>query len=188
MPRKGKMLTVSNLARLSARGRAALGIAALLCIGVASATVAGCGSADPGVRPTSASRNFPLSDLQREILPAPNGNMLVYVMDTDAKRGEGMMYVQDIEWGGDRGMIFVYPDEQFRRYTGRNVIMPLDIAFIAADGTVLGKQNIIPFNETPIDSHVQAQYVLEARFGRLGVYGIEVGTKLTIPPTITAKE
>jgi len=183
------MLTVSNLARLSARGRAALGIAALLCIGVASATVAGCGSADPGVRPTTASRNFPLSDLQRDTIGYPGGQMMVYVMDTDPKRGEGMMYVQDAEFPIDRGMIFVYPDEQLRRFHGKNVWFILDLTFIAADGTVLEQKQMLPFVENPpVASDVRAKYVLETRGGYIYDIGVRPGTKLTIPDTIVAKE
>ena len=95
----------------------------------------------------------------------------------------------------DDGMLFAYPDEYERGFWMKNTLIPLDIAFFTADGTLLN------VNETPIaadpragpwptsPSKGPARFVLEMQLGWFKKKGIVdrsgnivPGTKGQIPP------
>ncbi|MHC4605848.1 MAG: DUF192 domain-containing protein [Planctomycetota bacterium] len=60
----------------------------------------------------------------------------------NSERTRGLMYRRRMS--ADEGMLFCYPNDDHRQYWMRNTFIPLDLAFIASDGTVLNVE------ETPI--------------------------------------
>ncbi|MBI3856057.1 MAG: DUF192 domain-containing protein [Planctomycetes bacterium] len=112
---------------------------------------------------------------------------------TEAERNHGLMFRPRMS--PDDGMLFAYADEYERGFWMKNTLIPLDIAFFSADGTLLN------VNETPTaadpragpwptsPSKGQARYVLEMHLGWFKKKGITdgsgnfaPGTKALIPP------
>ncbi|NBV22745.1 MAG: DUF192 domain-containing protein [Proteobacteria bacterium] len=64
------------------------------------------------------------------------------------------------------GMIFIFQSADRRSFWMRNTLVPLDIAYIAADGTLLDVHAAQPRDETPVPSDSdRVQFVLEMRQG-----------------------
>lgn len=64
------------------------------------------------------------------------------------------------------GMIFIFDDPGRRSFWMRNTLVPLDIAYLASDGTLLDVHAAQPRDETPVPSDTdRVQYVLETRQG-----------------------
>lgn len=64
------------------------------------------------------------------------------------------------------GMIFIFDGPDRRSFWMRNTLVPLDIAYIAPDGTLLEVHAAQPKNETPLPSDSdRVQFVLETRQG-----------------------
>ena len=64
------------------------------------------------------------------------------------------------------GMIFIFDTPDRRSFWMRNTLVPLDIAYIAPDGTLLEVHAAQPRNETPLPSDSdRVQFVLETRQG-----------------------
>lgn len=64
------------------------------------------------------------------------------------------------------GMIFIFDEPGRRSFWMRNTLVPLDIAYITADGTLLEVHAAQPRNETPLPSESdRIQFVLETRQG-----------------------
>ena len=64
------------------------------------------------------------------------------------------------------GMIFIFDEPGQRAFWMRNTLVPLDIAYIAPDGTLLEVHAAQPRNETSIPSDSdRVQFVLEMRQG-----------------------
>ena len=95
---------------------------------------------------------------------------------TEAEREKGLMFRTEL--APDAGMLFVYPGEQQVSFWMQNTLIPLDMLFIAADGTVKTIQvNARPYDTTPIPSEVPVQYVLEIAGGRSDQIGLKPGDK-----------
>jgi uncharacterized membrane protein (UPF0127 family) len=64
------------------------------------------------------------------------------------------------------GMIFIFDEPGRRSFWMRNTLVPLDIAYLAPDGTLLEVHAAQPRNETPLPSESdRVQFVLETRQG-----------------------
>ena len=64
------------------------------------------------------------------------------------------------------GMIFIFEEPGRRAFWMRNTLVPLDIAYIAPDGTLLEVHAAQPRDESPIPSDSErVQFVLETRQG-----------------------
>ena len=64
------------------------------------------------------------------------------------------------------GMIFIFEDTGRRSFWMRNTLVPLDIAYIATDGTLLDVHAAQPRDESPVPSdNDRVQFVLEMRQG-----------------------
>lgn len=133
-------------------------------------------------------RMFQLRELQRVNIKFGKKVIPSWVMDTEMKRQEGMMYLTESEVKENEGMIFVFKRAQPLSFWMRNTILPLDLMYLDAKGRVLNVAMGRPFDESPIPSAGPAQYVLEMRFGSARRLGIRSGSLLTIPPSVKAKE
>ena len=76
---------------------------------------------------------------------------------------------------GDRGMIFPYEPPQEVAFWMKNTLIPLDIIYIRADGTIARIVHAEPMDLTPLPSGEPIAGVLEIRGGRAAELGIKEG-------------
>ena len=98
---------------------------------------------------------------------------------TDPARSRGLMY--RTQMADDDGMLFVWKAERPRSFWMRNTCIPLDMLFIAADGTIVGIQEQVPvLNDAPRAIHCPAQNVLELNAGWTRKHGVVAGQRVQI--------
>jgi len=78
----------------------------------------------------------------------------------------------------DRGMIFPYEPAQEVAFWMKNTLIPLDIVFIRADGTIARITRAKELDLTPLPSGEPIVAVLEIRAGRSAELGIREGDKV----------
>jgi uncharacterized protein len=68
----------------------------------------------------------------------------LWVADTPELRSRGLMNVTDPELGGRPGMVFSYDDDTSSAFWMRNTPLPLTIAYVGADGSVVSTTDMEP--------------------------------------------
>jgi len=102
------------------------------------------------------------------------------VADTSAERDRGLMDRESLAAG--HGMVFVFEDAGPRAFWMKNTLVPLDMIFVAPNGTVLNVEHAAPQpNASDAElkryrSEGDAQYVIEANRGFANETGIRSGT------------
>lgn len=96
------------------------------------------------------------------------------IADDKAERQRGLM--ERTALAEEAGMLFVFGREQPLSFWMRNTLIPLSIAYIAADGRIVDIEDMEPLDdETKHPSAQPAQYALEVNQGFFEERGIEVG-------------
>jgi len=104
----------------------------------------------------------------------------VEIADTPQSRAVGLMNRENM--ARSAGMLFVFERAQPVAFWMRNTLIPLDMLFIAADGTVKRiHENAVPLDETSIPGGNGIQYVLEINGGLSRAMGISVGSVVRNP-------
>lgn len=99
----------------------------------------------------------------------------VEVARTADQQRHGMMFRTSI--APDRGMLFPYDPPQAIAFWMRNTLIPLDIIFIRADGTIARISTAVPQTDTPVPSGEPVAAVLEIAGGRAAELGIREGDR-----------
>jgi uncharacterized protein len=102
------------------------------------------------------------------------------IAQTPEQQATGMMFRR--EMGRNEGMLFVNDAAAERCFWMKNTLIPLAIAFIADDGTIV---NIAEMPAQTLDSHCSAKpvrYALEMNKGWFARHGIGAGSKLRGAP------
>ncbi|MBI5279164.1 MAG: DUF192 domain-containing protein [Burkholderiales bacterium] len=125
----------------------------------------------------SAQAQQPQMDLPRVQLAAGMHQIDAQVARTPDQRSIGLMHRKDMP--SHEGMLFVfeYPGQQC--FWMKNTLLPLSIAFIADDGTVV---NIEEMAAQTLESHCSAKpvrYALEMNKGWFAKRGVKPGARLT---------
>lgn len=100
----------------------------------------------------------------------------VELATNDAQRERGLMFRQRMD--PDRGMLFVHDREEPLAYWMKNTLIPLDMIFIRADGTIARIAHAKALDETPVPAGEPVAAVLEIRAGRAAELGIREGDKV----------
>lgn len=110
------------------------------------------------------------------------------VADTSYERSEGLQHREDLP--KKSGMLFVYEEPRVLSFIMPNMNFPLDIIFIAENGTVLNVEEAEPEDpDTPREDYVRyrsngdAKWVVEINQGLSQQYGIGPGTQVEIGQT-----
>ncbi len=103
----------------------------------------------------------------------------VEIADDDDERQRGLM--GRTELAENAGMLFVYEAEQPRSFWMKDTLIPLSIAYIAAEGWIVDIQDMQPLDETSYSSAEPARYALEVNQGFFREQGIQVGDRLDLP-------
>ena len=107
----------------------------------------------------------------------------VWIAESAEDRGRGLMEVTDL--GDADGMLFVFESEGLHRFYMWQTPMPLDIAFLAGDGTFVARAAMEPCLEPSAAScaryapNVPYLLALEVPAGTLDDLGVGPGAKLT---------
>ena len=103
------------------------------------------------------------------------------VADERDERQTGLM--GRTELAPDAGMLFVFGRERNLSFWMRNTLIPLSIAYIAADGRIVDIQDMEPLDDEPPSyaSAEPAKYALEVNQGFFAERGVEVGGTVEIP-------
>ena len=100
----------------------------------------------------------------------------VQVAATPDQQERGLMFYKSL--GPDQGMIFPYEPPQDIAFWMKNTLIPLDIIFIRADGTIARITKAKALDETPLPSGEPVGAVLEIRGGRAAELGIKPGDRV----------
>ncbi|MES2813955.1 MAG: DUF192 domain-containing protein [Pseudomonadota bacterium] len=111
----------------------------------------------------------------------------VEVADDGEERAQGLMFRTELAPAS--GMLFVYEMPRRVSFWMKNTLIPLDLVFADASGTVTRVHSgAVPGDLTPIDGGEGVQFVLEINAGLASKLGIGPGTLLRHPaiPSETA--
>ena len=101
----------------------------------------------------------------------------VEVARTVEEQARGLMFRESL--GANQGMIFPFDPPREASFWMKETLIPLDIIFIRADGTIaLIAANTVPHSLAPVSSGEPVAAVLELRGGRAGELGIREGDRV----------
>lgn len=102
----------------------------------------------------------------------------VEIAETNASRERGLMYRTSL--AADAGMLFDFHGDGEREFWMQNTLIPLDMLFVAEDGTVKTiHENARPMDTTSIPSGEPVRFVLEIAGGRSEEIGLKPGDKMS---------
>jgi hypothetical protein len=99
---------------------------------------------------------------------------------TPEQQMTGMMFRK--EMNGNEGMLFVNDEKSGRCFWMKNTLVPLTIAFIDDDGTIVNLADMKPQDERSHCARAPVRYALEMPQGWFDKRGIKAGFKLSGPP------
>ncbi len=104
----------------------------------------------------------------------------VELATNDAERSRGLMFRKEL--GAYEGMLFDFYQEMPVSFWMKNTLIPLDMVFIAGDGTVKHVHaNAVPLSTDPVPSLYPVRAVLEINGGSAALLGIKPGDKVRHP-------
>jgi uncharacterized membrane protein (UPF0127 family) len=103
----------------------------------------------------------------------------VQVAATPEEQQQGLMFFRSL--GADQGMIFPYDPPQPVSFWMHNTLIPLDMVFIRADGTIARIATAKALDDTPVPAGEPVAAVLEIRGGRAAELGIRAGDRVDWP-------
>jgi len=102
----------------------------------------------------------------------------VEIARTDEEKAQGLMYRKKLPDG--QGMIFVYDRDQQMSFWMKNTVIPLSIAFIAADGRIIEIRDMQPHDLSSVQSSRSVRYALETPQGWFGRAGVKAGDVINL--------
>ncbi len=136
----------------------------------------------------SPNRINQLKDLKVVTIKANGHPVKVWLMDTESKREEGMMFLKDQDVREDEGMLFLFPELQVNdgrhSFWMHNCPLGLDICYIGPNKRVLNVANGKPYDETPVAPTGDYRYVLEMKVNCARKLGVKPGTQVAIPDSL----
>ena len=123
-------------------------------------------------------------------LAAPKAMLKIQVVDNYAARERGLMCIAELP--RDAGMIFVFPIPGRLDFWMKDTRIPLDMIWVATDGTVTGVATNVPRTKPDApDADIarrsgEGRYVIELGTGEAKRVGIKRGTKFVLP-SLSAK-
>lgn len=148
-----------------------------LALGLAGACAFGCGGRRPELHDAASAAAV------LHVLQVAGRSVKVELAVNLNQRDLGLMHRTHLD--PDAGMLFVFRDDQPRSFWMRNTLIPLDVVFMDADGTVQNIAHGEPLVEVPtVNSLRPARLVLELNAGWSEEHGLQPGQRIEIPPGI----
>lgn len=104
-------------------------------------------------------------------------NIKAEVAQTERQREIGLMFRTSM--GANEGMIFVFERPGTQCFWMKNTLIPLSVAFLDEDGSVVNTDEMKAETEDPHCSHKPVRFVLEMNKGWFSKRGIKEGSKVT---------
>jgi len=98
------------------------------------------------------------------------------VVDTSAKRAEGLMFRKNLS--ANHGMLFVFDQAAQHCMWMRNTLIPLAVAFIDGQGRIINVEEMLPQTEDNHCAEKPAKFALEMSAGWFKNRGFGTGTPL----------
>lgn len=147
---------------------------------------------DPDIAPLrhNDKRLYQLKDLETTTIVLKDKHELkAWVMDTDAKRAEGMMFLEDKDFTEKQAMVFVFSAARELRFWMRNTLVPLDIAYVDSTGRIVRTYTMKALDETTdYSSYGNAKYAIEFKAGLFKKLGVRAGDFVAISSRVKAKD
>jgi len=178
-----------GILRAALAGLAALAVLALAgCSSSGSAPMAAGGGAATTVASVRSPEGFAAVTL---VVTLPDGTVhewCVWLADTPALRAQGLMAVTDPELGGAPAMVFTFPGDATSGFWMKDTLLPLSIAWYAADGTLVSAADMDPCpsdgGTCPITTAAGPyRYAVEVAQGDLGRLGLVEGSTISLGPS-----
>ncbi|MCB9899463.1 MAG: DUF192 domain-containing protein [Planctomycetes bacterium] len=145
------------------------------CFMLAALALPGCGD-EPRLMPVT---NDP-STSGRVVLDVAGRTVTAELAITPEQTQRGLMERTHLD--PDSGMLFLFQTERPRLFWMRNTRIPLDIVFLAGDGTVINVAEAPPLVERPgFASERPARFVLEMARGWCAQAGLRPGDRIDVP-------
>jgi uncharacterized membrane protein (UPF0127 family) len=114
--------------------------------------------------------------LPRVELRAGMHRIVAEVASTDESRSRGLMFRDKL--GTNEGMLFVFRDKAPHCFWMRNTLIPLSIAFLRDDGSVVNMAEMKPRTDDSHCAFEPVRYALEMERGWFASKGIKVGNRI----------
>jgi len=116
--------------------------------------------------------------LKKVLMKIKNYDFILDLALTDTSQRLGLMFRKSMP--KNRGMLFVFPEEQPRSFTMKNCKMDLDILGLDSNGYVVDKQTMYHRTQSdyPIDRPIM--YAIELNSGVADTIGINIGDQIGI--------
>jgi len=99
------------------------------------------------------------------------------IADDAKERSQGLMDVNNLP--ADKGMLFIFDENEPRSFWMANTPLPLDIFFLNANKTIVRiHYNTQPFSEKNLTSEQPAKYVIETNAGYSISHDLQEGMKV----------
>ena len=103
------------------------------------------------------------------------------VAQTPPERAKGLMWRRTL--APNEGMLFVFPDQAFHCFWMRNTYIPLSIAFLKNDGTIVNIEDMQPLDESSHCPQEPIRLAIEVNQGWFAERGIKPGLVIRgLPP------
>jgi uncharacterized membrane protein (UPF0127 family) len=163
------------------RGFVILGAVALLL-----APCSACGDDDDAVPAATVCATETPSGMfgYAPVVEFDDQRLFVEIADNDEERRTGLMNRACLE--ENSGMLFFYSGDVQSTFWMHDTFVPLSIAFVAADGTILEVEDMQPETDDLHYAPGPYRYGIEANQGWFAQHGIEAGDVATLPPNLSA--
>ena len=98
------------------------------------------------------------------------------VADNFVTRMQGLMHRPSM--GANEGMLFVFDDTGIQCMWMRNTLIPLSVAYLADDGTIINVEDMKPQTEDSHCTKKPVRFALEMNLGWFASKGLRPGAKL----------
>jgi uncharacterized membrane protein (UPF0127 family) len=139
----------------------------LLNAGLAAAAAAAC-----------ASHKLETAVLTIERAGSTPVEITVEIARTEEEKAQGLMHRKKLPDG--EGMIFIYDRDHQMSFWMKNTVIPLSIAFIAADGRIIEIKDMQPLDLSSVKSSRSVRYALETPQGWFDRAGVKPGDVINI--------
>ncbi len=134
---------------------------------------------------TKAVKQFKVSfkkEGELELRKKATDSLLVHldieIADDEYSTQTGLMYRKHMD--PNHGMLFIFPNEDYRSFYMKNTEIPLDIIYISENQRIVSIQkNAKPMDESSLPSEGPAKYVLEVNGGLSDEWTLETGDLMT---------